>query len=85
MHYKHQTESYIQILHGHQVVLYFTKNCPCALIKHHTMKIKRGCRGTIPCPGHFTPRERAPDTHWIGGKVDPRAGNSGKQKNHCPC
>jgi len=19
------------------------------------------------CPGHFTPRERAPDTNWTGG------------------
>jgi hypothetical protein len=25
-------------------------------------------------PGRFTPRERAPDTHWIGGWVDLRAG-----------
>jgi hypothetical protein len=24
-------------------------------------------------PGCFTPRERAPGTHWIGGWVDPRA------------
>jgi len=24
-------------------------------------------------PGRFTSRERAPDTHWIGGWVDPRA------------
>jgi hypothetical protein len=24
-------------------------------------------------PGHFTPRERALDTHWIGGWVGPRA------------
>jgi hypothetical protein len=24
-------------------------------------------------PGRFTPRERAPDTHWIGGWVVPRA------------
>jgi hypothetical protein len=24
------------------------------------------------CPGHFTPREKAPGTHWIGGWVDPR-------------
>jgi hypothetical protein len=24
-------------------------------------------------PGRFTPRERAPGTHWIGGCVDPRA------------
>jgi len=25
-------------------------------------------------PGHFTPRERAPGTHWIGGWVGPSAG-----------
>jgi hypothetical protein len=25
-------------------------------------------------PGRFTPRERAPVTHWIGGWVGPRAG-----------
>jgi hypothetical protein len=25
-------------------------------------------------PGRFTPGERAPGTHWIGGCVDPRAG-----------
>jgi len=25
-------------------------------------------------PGHFTPRERAPGTHWIGGWMGPRAG-----------
>jgi hypothetical protein len=24
------------------------------------------------CPGHFTPEERAPGTHWIGGWVGPR-------------
>jgi hypothetical protein len=24
-------------------------------------------------PGRFNPRERAPDTHWIGGWVGPRA------------
>jgi hypothetical protein len=24
------------------------------------------------CPGHFTPRERAPGIHWIGGWVGPR-------------
>jgi hypothetical protein len=23
-------------------------------------------------PGRFTPRERAPVSHWIGGWVDPR-------------
>jgi hypothetical protein len=25
-------------------------------------------------PGHFTPGERAPGAHWIGGWVDPRTG-----------
>jgi hypothetical protein len=25
------------------------------------------------CPGRFTPKERAPGTHWIGGWVGPRA------------
>jgi len=25
-------------------------------------------------PGRFTLRERAPDTHWTGGWVGPRAG-----------
>jgi hypothetical protein len=25
------------------------------------------------CPSHFTPGERAPSTHWIGGWVGPRA------------
>jgi hypothetical protein len=25
------------------------------------------------CPGRFTPKERAPGTHWIGGSVGPRA------------
>jgi hypothetical protein len=25
-------------------------------------------------PGRFTPGERSPGTHWIGGWVDPRAG-----------
>jgi len=25
------------------------------------------------CPGTFIPRERAPGTPWIGGRVGPRA------------
>jgi hypothetical protein len=33
-------------------------------------------------PGRFTLRERAPDTHWIGGWVGPRSG--GKEKNSQP-
>jgi hypothetical protein len=36
-------------------------------------------------PSHFTSRERAPGTHWIGGWVGPRAIlDSGKEKNSQP-
>jgi hypothetical protein len=31
-------------------------------------------------PGRFTPGERAPGTHWIGGWVDPRAGLDNVEK-----
>jgi hypothetical protein len=31
-------------------------------------------------PGRFTPGERAPSTHWIGGLVDPRAGLNEMEK-----
>jgi len=35
------------------------------------------------------PEEIAPDTHWIGGWVGPRAGLDTAlakgEKNHCPC
>jgi hypothetical protein len=29
--------------------------------------------GQLHAPGRFTPKERAPGTHWIGGWVGPRA------------
>jgi hypothetical protein len=37
-------------------------------------------------PGRFTPMERAPGTHWIGGGVGPqsRSGNGGEEKNSQP-
>jgi hypothetical protein len=35
-------------------------------------------------PGRFTPRERAPDTHWIGGWVGPRAGLDAAEKRKIP-
>jgi hypothetical protein len=37
--------------------------------------------------GRFTPRERAPDTHWIGDWVDPQSpsGRGGEEKNSQPC
>jgi hypothetical protein len=31
-------------------------------------------------PSRFTPRERVPGTHWIGGGVDPRAGLDNVEK-----
>jgi hypothetical protein len=32
-----------------------------------------GGEWSVSRPGRFTPGERAPDTHWIGGWVGPRA------------
>jgi hypothetical protein len=32
-----------------------------------------GDEWSVSRPGRFTPRERAPSTHWIGGWVGPRA------------
>jgi hypothetical protein len=32
-----------------------------------------GDEWSLSLPGRFTPSERAPGTHWIGGWVDPRA------------
>jgi hypothetical protein len=33
-----------------------------------------GGEWSVSRPGRFNPGERAPDTHWIGGWVGPRAG-----------
>jgi hypothetical protein len=35
-------------------------------------------------PGRFTPRERAPGTHWIEGRVGPRAVLDGVVKRKIP-
>jgi hypothetical protein len=35
-------------------------------------------------PGHFTPRERAPGTHWIGGWMGSRAGLDAVVKREIP-
>jgi hypothetical protein len=57
------------------------------LTKHHAMKTYWGVEVQLHAltsaldggewlasrPGRFTPRERAPGTHWIGGWVGPRA------------
>jgi hypothetical protein len=42
---------------------------------------------SVSCPGRFTPRERAPGTHWIGSWVDPGAGLNVvvKRKIQRPC
>jgi len=40
-----------------------------------------GCEWSALRPGHFTPRERAVGTHWIGSWVGPRAG---EEKNSQP-
>jgi hypothetical protein len=52
------------------------------LTKHHAMKTYWGAfltsaldggEWSASLPGLFTPRERVPGTHWIGGWVGPRA------------
>jgi hypothetical protein len=40
---------------------------------HSLTSALAGGEWSASCPGHFTPRERAPGTHWIGGWVGPRA------------
>jgi hypothetical protein len=68
---------------------------PCTqLIKHHAMNTWRS-GGTAPpfltstldggewsasCPGCFTPGERSPGTHFIGGWVGPRACSDAVEK-----
>jgi hypothetical protein len=43
-------------------------------MKHHSMtSALDGGEWSASCPGSFTPRERDPGTHWIGGWVGPRA------------
>jgi hypothetical protein len=39
-----------------------------------------GCEWSASSPCRFTPGERAPGTHWIGGWVDPRAGLDNAEK-----
>jgi hypothetical protein len=43
-------------------------SCPALLIS-----ALEGDEWSISRPGRFTPRESAPDTHWIRGWVGPRA------------
>jgi hypothetical protein len=59
------------------------------LTKHHAMKMYwgwmysathsltselEGCEWSALRPGRFTPKDRAPDTYWIGVWVHPRSG-----------
>jgi hypothetical protein len=39
-----------------------------------------GGEWSVSRPGSFTPRERAPSIHWIGGLVGPRAVLDDKEK-----
>jgi hypothetical protein len=40
---------------------------------HSLTPALNGCEWSASRPGRFTPRKRAPDTHWIRGWVSPRA------------
>jgi hypothetical protein len=35
-------------------------------------------------PGHITPRERAPGTHCVGGRVGPRSGQDDSAGDQAP-
>jgi len=43
-----------------------------------------GGERTASRPGRFTPRERAPDTHWIGRLLGPKAGLDAVVKRNIP-
>jgi hypothetical protein len=72
------------------------------IINYHVMKMHRGVKVqlhaflisaleggelSVSCPTHFTPREGAPDTNWIGDRVGPRAGLDTVEEGEisCPC
>jgi hypothetical protein len=53
---------------------------PCALtggvgVQCHTFLTSalNGDELSASCPGHFTPQERAPGTHWMGPRASPDA------------
>jgi hypothetical protein len=48
---------------------------------HSLTSVLGGGEWSASRPGSFTPRERAPGTHWIGGWVDPRADKITKSKS----
>jgi hypothetical protein len=52
--------------------------------KHHAMEAYWGSGCIAPHPGLFTPRDKAPGTHWIGGWVGPRAVLDARVKRKIP-
>jgi hypothetical protein len=65
---------------------------PVLLTEHHFMEVwlhafstsaLNGGEWSASRPGRFTPRERTPGTHWIGGWVRPqsRSGRRGEEIN----
>jgi hypothetical protein len=43
-----------------------------------------GCEWSVSRPSRFTPRERAPGTHWLEGRVSPRPGLDTVSKGKIP-
>jgi hypothetical protein len=58
----------------------------CSFTRSETSALDEGV-WSASLTGRFTPRERAPDTHWIGGWVGPRVGLDTvvKRKSPSPC
>jgi hypothetical protein len=46
----------------------------------HFLDLGTSSRWSASRPGRFTPEERAPGTHWIGGWVGPRVDLEGLEK-----
>jgi len=53
---------------------------------HSLTSMLDGGEWSASCPSCFSPRERAPCTHWIGSWVGPQShsGHSGEEKNSQP-
>jgi hypothetical protein len=78
-------------MHFSDIILGKGKVVPVLLTEHEAIKAYLWSGGIAPlilltsvldggewsasCPSHFTRRERAPGTHWVGGWVRPRADN----------
>jgi len=51
---------------------------------HSLTSVQDGSEWSASLPGRFTPRERDPDTHWIGGWMGPEAGLDAAVKRKFP-